>query len=335
MLAEGRPGRPAVPHGGDRWCENDGLRLARDDRQGDPGRNRDQRRRPSHCVDRAGFFTPASSTRCSCSCSSASPSRCRSFPFHTWLPDAHVEAPTPISMILAGVLLKMGGYGIIRIAYPICPWAASTLAWWLALFGIINIVYGAFAAMAQTDFKKLVAYSSVSHMGYVILGIAVWSATAPGRQYWAWGMNGAMFQMIAHGITLGRHVLPGRRHLRPGPPPQPGQLPRPVRADAAVRRHQRDHLLRRAWACRGCAASSASSWWCWRPGSYEQGLRHPGGPDCGARRRRTSCGRSSASTSAPTRPTRITRTSTCARLLCIVPLVVLAVVAGRDAGSCC
>jgi NADH-quinone oxidoreductase subunit M len=122
------------------------------------------------------------------------------FPFHTWLPDAHVEAPTPISMILAGVLLKMGGYGIIRIAYPICPWAAEQLAFWVALFGVINIVYGAFAAMAQTDFKKLVAYSSISHMGYVILGIAVWSSPAT-RQYWSWGMNGAMFQMIAHGIT--------------------------------------------------------------------------------------------------------------------------------------
>jgi NADH-quinone oxidoreductase subunit M len=121
-------------------------------------------------------------------------------PLHSWLPDAHVEAPTPISMILAGVLLKLGGYGLVRIAYPICPWAASELSWWVGLIGVIGIVYGALVAMAQTDFKKLLAYSSVSHMGYVVLGLACWSSADRAR-YWEWGVNGAVFQMIAHGIT--------------------------------------------------------------------------------------------------------------------------------------
>ena len=122
------------------------------------------------------------------------------FPLHSWLPDAHVEAPTPISMLLAGILLKLGGYGLIRFAFPICPWAANEYAWWVGLIGVIGIVYGAFVAMGQTDFKKLLAYSSVSHMGFVVLGLAAWGSGAR-SQYWAWGVNGAMFQMIAHGIT--------------------------------------------------------------------------------------------------------------------------------------
>jgi len=127
-----------------------------------------------------------------------------SVPLHTWLPDAHVEAPTPISMILAGILLKLGGYGIIRICYPICPAAGYELMYWVCGIGVVSMIYGAFAAMAQRDFKRLVAYSSVSHMGYVVLGLGVWSAvqaTGYNADYWALGMNGAMFQMIAHGIS--------------------------------------------------------------------------------------------------------------------------------------
>ncbi|MCS6988447.1 MAG: NADH-quinone oxidoreductase subunit M [Chloroherpetonaceae bacterium] len=112
-------------------------------------------------------------------------------PFHTWLPDAHVEAPTPISVVLAGVLLKLGGYGLLRINFPIFPDIFQEYAWWIALFGVISIVYGAFCAIAQTDFKKMVAYSSVSHMGFALLGIAAVNSL---------GMSGAMLQMFSHGI---------------------------------------------------------------------------------------------------------------------------------------
>ena len=127
-----------------------------------------------------------------------------SVPVHTWLPDAHVEAPTPISMILAGILLKMGGYGIIRICYPICPHAGYDFAMFVCALGVISMVYGAFAALAQTDFKRMVAYSSVSHMGYVVLGLGVWSATAATNYdsfAWNMGIKGAMFQMIGHGVS--------------------------------------------------------------------------------------------------------------------------------------
>ncbi len=127
-----------------------------------------------------------------------------SVPVHTWLPDAHVQAPTPISMILAGVLLKMGGYGLIRICYPICPQGGYDLMYFVCGLGVVSMVYGAFAALAQKDFKRMVAYSSVSHMGYVVLGLGVWSATSVtgyNPDYWNMGVQGAMFQMIAHGIS--------------------------------------------------------------------------------------------------------------------------------------
>ena len=132
------------------------------------------------------------------------------FPFHTWLPDAHVDAPTPISVLLAGVLLKMGGYGFFRISYPLFPQGAAWFAGAMAVLGMINIVYGAFVAMAQVDFKKLVAYSSVSHMGFVLLGLASLNPE---------GMNGAMLQMFNHGIITGGMfllvgVLYDRAHTR-------------------------------------------------------------------------------------------------------------------------
>ncbi len=120
------------------------------------------------------------------------------FPFHTWLPDAHVEAPTPVSVLLAGVLLKMGGYGFFRICFPIFKEAAHYFAYPLAILGMVNIIYGACVAMAQTDFKKMIAYSSVSHMGFVILGLASINVT---------GFNGALFQMFNHGIITGAMFL--------------------------------------------------------------------------------------------------------------------------------
>jgi NADH-quinone oxidoreductase subunit M len=116
------------------------------------------------------------------------------FPFHTWLPDAHVQAPTAVSMMLAGILLKMGGYGFFRFSYPLAPEIArsETFVMFIGVLGLINLVYGALCAMAQKDFKSLVAYSSVSHMGYVLLGLAAMTNA---------GYQGAALQMLNHGIS--------------------------------------------------------------------------------------------------------------------------------------
>jgi NADH-quinone oxidoreductase subunit M len=132
------------------------------------------------------------------------------WPFHTWLPDAHVEAPTAGSVILAGVLLKMGGYGFLRLAIPLFPTAAEAFAPVIGILAVIGIVYGALVSLVQPDMKKLVAYSSVSHLGFVMLGIASFTTTA---------VTGAVYQMLNHGISTGAlfflvGMLYDRRHTR-------------------------------------------------------------------------------------------------------------------------
>jgi NADH-quinone oxidoreductase subunit M len=132
------------------------------------------------------------------------------FPFHTWLPDAHVEAPTAGSVILAGVMLKMGTYGLLRFAFPLFPSAAMHYATWIAAFAVIGIIYGALVAMVQPDMKKLVAYSSVSHLGFVVLGLCAMNLQ---------GIQGSVYQMLNHGVSTGGlfmivGMLSDRRHTR-------------------------------------------------------------------------------------------------------------------------
>jgi NADH-quinone oxidoreductase subunit M len=136
-----------------------------------------------------------------------------SFPFHTWLPDAHVEAPTAGSVILAGVLLKLGGYGLIRVVLPLFPGAFQSLAVPVGILAFASIVYGAMVAMAQWDFKKLIAYSSVNHMGYVTLGVvATVAAVGAGKAgdlmaARTAALDGAVLQMFNHGIITGALFL--------------------------------------------------------------------------------------------------------------------------------
>ncbi len=120
------------------------------------------------------------------------------FPFHTWLADAHTEAPTAGSVILAGVLLKMGTYGLLRFNLTLFPQASVDLSFWVALLGVIGIVYGAAVAIVQPDIKRLIAYSSVSHMGFIVLGLFAFTSQA---------LQGSVFQMISHGLTTGALFL--------------------------------------------------------------------------------------------------------------------------------
>jgi NADH-quinone oxidoreductase subunit M len=141
------------------------------------------------------------------------------FPFHTWLPDAHVEAPTAGSVILAGVLLKMGSYGFLRFSMPLLPEACKYFAVPIAILALISIIYGAFVSMAQKDLKKLIAYSSVNHMGYVMLGIAAAMMAGTNLVARSTAVSGAIMQMVSHGlITGGLFLLVGviyeRTHTR-------------------------------------------------------------------------------------------------------------------------
>jgi NADH-quinone oxidoreductase subunit M len=124
------------------------------------------------------------------------------FPFHTWLPDAHTDAPTEVSVILAGILLKMGAYGLIRICLTLFPEGVREFAGWLAVLAVINIIYGAGICLVQKDMKKLIAYSSVSHMGIILLGVA--AAASIGNMYFRMAaLTGATVQMVSHGLITG------------------------------------------------------------------------------------------------------------------------------------
>ena len=160
-------------------------------------------------------------------------------PLHTWLPLAHVEAPTAGSVLLAGVLLKLGTYGFLRLCLPLAP--DASLRFGVPLLGtlaVVGIIYGAFCALAQDDIKKLVAYSSVSHLGFCMLGLFALNEV---------GLTGSLLQMINHGLSTGRLVLAGRHALRALSHAQDGRL----------RRHGQRGCI--CWRCSWCSSPCRAS----------------------------------------------------------------------------
>ena len=148
------------------------------------------------------------------------------FPLHTWLPDAHTEAPTAGSVILAGVLLKLGTYGFLRFGLFLFPEAAVDLAPWFLVLGVIGILYGALVATVQKDLKRLVAYSSVAHLGFIVLGTFAFTTQ---------GLTGGVIQMVNHGISTGALFLLVGLDLRAPPHPPDRRAPRPGQAGARLR----------------------------------------------------------------------------------------------------
>jgi NADH-quinone oxidoreductase subunit M len=175
------------------------------------------------------------------------------WPLHTWLPDAHTAAPTVGSVLLAGVLLKMGTYGLVRVALPIVPEGVEQLAPYLAALGVVGIVYGSLACLAQREIKRLIAYSSVGHMGFVLLGIATMTPA---------GLNGALFANVAHGLITGLlFFLAGAvkdRHHTGELAELGGGLYSRTPGSAACSSSPRSP----AWRCPGWPASGARCWRC-------------------------------------------------------------------------
>ena len=175
------------------------------------------------------------------------------FPFHTWLPDVHTEAPTAGSVVLAGVIIKMGAYGFLRFSFELFPQASVDLAPLLLVLAVIGIIYGAIVAAMQTDLKRVIAYSSVAHMGFVVLGI--FSLTVI-------GLDGAVFTMVSHPLTTGAlflvvGMLYERRHTR-----EIGEYPRHLEVGAGPRRPVPRSRCSPASGCPASPASSASSCRC-------------------------------------------------------------------------
>ena len=201
-----------------------------------------------------GFSQHASSWSCSAPSRSGFAVKVPMWPFHTWLPDAHTEAPTIGSVLLAGVMLKMGTYGFIRIALPILPYGAQKYAPWIGLLAAIGIVYASFACLAQKDLKRLIAFSSVGHMGFVMLGIATLTEI---------GIQAAIFGMVAHGVITGMLFfcvgsIYDRYHTREIAEIGGGMMHEDAQAGAACSRSSRS----RRWGYRASPGSGARSWRC-------------------------------------------------------------------------